>query len=259
MMRCMKWISLLFVTAVAWAQEPSHVAPLQFDVASVKAVQAEGLGPSRITADPGRLNAQSVSIAALIAYAYGVQPAQIVDLKPGLGLYYDVEGKADGAYSLAELRVMLRGLLAERFRLKFHREIREMQVDRLVIGRDLKLKATELAEADPRGFTLRVSERGPGFLKAKASAMSLEWLANDLSGHLGTLVLDGTGLNGLFEFEVDFEFDAAYVADRNVSFREARNHIWEGLISALGLKLQSGKKAQVEALMIDHVERPEAN
>jgi uncharacterized protein (TIGR03435 family) len=34
---------------------------------------------------------------------------------------------------------MLQELLAERFRLKFHREMREMPVDRLVIGKDLKL------------------------------------------------------------------------------------------------------------------------
>ncbi len=251
-----------FCLGVAWAQEPLPVAPLQFDAASVKAVQPENLAPSRITADPGRLKAQSISTDALIAYAYGVQPAQIVDLKSQncwTGSPLSVEGKADGAYSQAELRVMLQGLLAGRFRLKFHRETREIPVERLVIGKDLKLKATELTETDPRGFTLRSSERGPSFLKANASAMSLEWLADSLSGHLSKLVVDGTGLKGVYEFEVDFEFDRDYVADRSVPFREARNHTWEGLISALGLKLQSGKKEQVEVLVIDQVEQPEAN
>jgi uncharacterized protein (TIGR03435 family) len=249
----MNRIWLLFVTAVVWAQEP-----LQFDVASVKAVQPENLAPGRIVADPGRLKAQSTSVGDLIAYAYGVQPAQIVNLKSGLGIY-DLEGKADGAYSRAELRVMLQGLLAERFRLKFHREMRELPVERLVIGKDLKLKATGLDEADPRGFSLRASERSPSLLKAKASAMSLEWLAADLSAHLSKLVVDGTGLKGLYEFEVDFEFDRADVMDRSVPVREASNHIREGLLSALGLKLQSGKKAQVEVLVIDQVERPAAN
>jgi uncharacterized protein (TIGR03435 family) len=251
-------IGLLFIAVVAWAQEPLRVAPLQFDAASVKAVKIGNLGPSRITAGPGSLKAQSVSIGTLIAYAYGVQPAQILDLNSELGMY-DVEGKADGVYSRAELSVMLQALLAERFRLRFHREMREMRVDRLVIGNDLKLKATELAEADPRGFTLHASSRRPGFLKAKATAMSLEWLANNLSGHFSTLVVDGTGLKGLFEFEVDFEFDPAEAADVRVPVREASNHIREGLLSALGLKLQSGKKEQVEVLVIDHVERPEAN
>jgi uncharacterized protein (TIGR03435 family) len=258
MMRCMTRIWLLLVTAVAWAQEPVRVPPLQFDAASVKAVQPENLAPSGITADPGRLRAQSVSIGTLIAYAYGVQPVQIVDLKSEWGLY-DVEGTTDGAHSRAELRVMLQGLLAERFRLKFHREMREMPVERLVIGKDLKLKATELAEADPRGFSLRASERGPSFLKAKASAMSLEWLAYNLSGHLSKLVVDGTALKGVYEFEVDFEFDRAEAADVNVPVREAGNHIREGMLSALGLKLQSDKKAPVEVLVIDQVERPEAN
>jgi uncharacterized protein (TIGR03435 family) len=251
-------VVVTFCLGVAWAQEPSRVAPLQFEAASVKTVQPENLAPSRITADPGRLKAQSISTDALIAYAYRVQPAQIIDPKSRPDRY-DVEGKADGAYSQAELRVMLQGLLAERFRLKFHREMREIPLERLVIGKDLKLKATELTEADPRGFTLRAGERDSSFLKANASAMSLEWLTDDLSSRLSTLVVDGTGLKGLFEFEVEFEVDRAYVADRSVPFREARNYIWEGLISALGLKLQSGKKEQVDVLVIDQVEQPEAN
>jgi len=254
----MKRRCLLFLTAVAWAQEPSRVAPLQFDVASVKAVSPEILAQNRLTAGRGRLKAQSASIGALIAYAYGVQEAQIVNLKGGLGLY-EVEGRADAAYLNPELRVMLQGLLAERFRLKLHDETREMPVERLVIGKDLKLKSTDLDEADPRGFTLRAGERGRNFLKAKASAMSLEWLTANLSGHLSKLVVDETGLKGVYEFEVEFEFDSAEAADPRVPVREASNHIHEGLVSALGLKLQSSKKAQVKVLVIDQVERPPAN
>lgn len=249
----MKRIWLLLVAAVAGAQ-----APLQFEAASVKPVQPENFARSRITTDPGRLKAQSVSIGALIEYAYGVQPIQIVGLKSGPDIY-DVEGKAAGDYAPAELRVMLQGLLAERFGLKFHREMREMRVDRLVVGKDLKLQAAELADADPRGFTLHASDRGPSFLKAQATAMSLEWLANDLSGHLSSLVVDGTGLKGFFAFDVDFEFDRDDVRDLRVPAREAANHMREGLLSALGLKLEGGKKAQVETLVIDRIERPVAD
>jgi uncharacterized protein (TIGR03435 family) len=231
---------------------------LQFAAASVKVVQPENLARNQITADPGRLRAQSISIGELIAYAYDVAPAQIVNLKSEPARY-DIEGKADGAHSPAELRVMLQALLAERFRLKLHREMREMPVLRLVIGKDLKLKAAGLAEADPHGFTLRASERGLSFLKAKASAMSLQWLADDLSAHLSKLVVDDTGLKGVFEFEVEFEFDSEDVMDVRVPVREASNHIREGMLSAMGLKLQNGKKAQVEVLVIDQVEQPEPN
>jgi uncharacterized protein (TIGR03435 family) len=128
-----------------------------------------------------------------------------------------------------------------------------------VVGKGLKLKPTELTEADPRGFSRHASEGRPDFLTAKATAMSLEWLANNLSGHFSRLVVDGTGLKGLFEFEVDFELDAAEARDVRVPVREASNHIREALLSGLGLKLQGGKKEQVEVLVIDHVERPEAN
>ena len=260
----MKRIWLLFVTAVAWAQEPSPAVSmretkLQFDATSVKAVQADIFFPSGITSNPGRLKAQSMSVGALISYAYEVHSTQIVDLKSGLGLY-DVEGKADGAYSQAELRVMLQGLLAERFHLKFHRETREIAVDRLVIANELKasqLHATLFTEADPRGYKLYASKRGPNFLTAKATAMSLERLADAFSRT--TLVVDGTGLKGLYEFEVDFEIDRTEITDKNVAESDAASHVREALLSAMGLKLQGAKKAPVEVLVIDRVERPDPN
>jgi uncharacterized protein (TIGR03435 family) len=242
---------------LAWGNQlPDQ--PLQFDVASVKTVTPENVAPTRITAGPQSWKAQSVSIATLIAYAYGVQPAQLAALKPGLGLY-DVEGKADGAHSPAEFRVMLQGLLAERFHLKIHREMREIAVDRLVVGKNLKLHPSESDQADPRGFTLHASERSPLFLKAISTGMSLEWLADDLSGHLSKLVVDETGLSGLYAFEVEFEFDSADAADVRVPVREASNHIREGLLSALGLKLESGRKEPVEVLVVDQLDRPLPN
>ena len=254
----MKRLWLLSITAMAWAQDPVRVPSLHFDVVSVKEVQPENLRPRRITTDPGRWRGESVSIDNLIAYAYGVQPAQIVGVKSGLGMY-DIEGKADGAYSPAEVRVMLQGLLTDRFRLKFHREKRELPAELLVTGKDLKLKATTLADADPRGFRLAASERGANFVKAKATAMSLGWLADNLSGRLSTLVVDETGLKGVYEFEVDFEFDRTEVMDTRVPVGEVSKHIVQDLVSALGLKLQSTKKAQVDVLVIDQVERPNPN
>jgi len=254
----MKRIWMLSIIAAGWAQEPVRVAPLRFDVASVKEVQPQNLSPRRITAFPGRLNGESVSIDRLIAFAYGVQPAQIVGLKSGLGMY-DVEGKADGAYSQAELRVMLQGLLTDRFRLKFHREDRELPAELLLASKDLKLKAANSPEADPRGFKLGASARGPSFVKATSTAVSLGWLADYLSGHLSKLVVDGTELRGFYEFEVDFEFDWSEAADERVPVHEASNRIRLELLSALGLKLESTKKARVQVLVIDQVERPQAN
>ena len=254
----MKGIWLLCITAMASSQDPARVPSLHFEVVSVKEVQPGNVGPRRITADPGRWRGESVSIDNLIAYAYGVQPAQIVGLKSGLGMY-DVEGKADGAHSQAELRVMLQGLLTERFRLKFHRDKRELPAELLVATKDLKMKPANLPEADPRGYKLGASERGRSFVRAKATAMSIEWLADNLSGNLSTLVVDRTGLKGVYEFEVDFEFDATEVMDTRVPVSEASRHIREALLSALGLKLQSTKKAQVEVLVVDQLERPSAN
>jgi uncharacterized protein (TIGR03435 family) len=85
------------IMLIAWVQQPWPATPPEFDAASVKEVEPGNLTPSAfaptlITADPGRLSAQSVSIGALIAYAYDVPPSHIVGLKSGMGIY-DVEGR----------------------------------------------------------------------------------------------------------------------------------------------------------------------
>ncbi|MEO8596784.1 MAG: TIGR03435 family protein [Candidatus Solibacter sp.] len=254
----MKRIWVLSIVAVGWSQDPPRVAPLHFDVASVKEVQTQSLSPRRFTEYPGRLKAESVSIDDLIAYAYGVQPAQIVGLKSGLGIY-DVEGKADGAYSQKELRAMLQGLLNNRFRLEFHREERDLPAEILVASKDLKLKAARLPEADPRGFKLGASGRGAGSVKATSTGISLAWLADYLSSHLSKLVVDGTELKGFYEFDVDVAFDLSEAMDERVPAHDATNLIRLGLVSALGLKLESTKKARVQVLVIDRVIRPEPN
>ena len=110
-----------------------------------------------------------------------------------------------------------------------------------------------------RGYKLRPSERGRNFMNAKASAISLEWLADSLSGSQSKLVVDGTGLEGIYEFDLDVEIDGDEAMDPKVPASDASRHVREAFLSALGLKLQGVKKESVEVLVIDQVTRPEAN
>lgn len=70
--------------------------------------------------------------------------------------------------------------------------------------------------------------------------------------------MDQTGLKGIYAFGVDFEIDRSGAIDPRVPVPEVAKRIRLELLSALGLKLQSTKKAQVEVLVIDQVERPNA-
>jgi uncharacterized protein (TIGR03435 family) len=91
-------------------------------------------------------------------------------------------------------------------------------------------------------------------------SISLEDLANYLTDHYyDRLVVDATGLKGVYDFTVDYEVDSEKVADPRVPFADARSSVMDDLVAALGLKIESGRRALVEVLVIDHVSLPEAN
>jgi uncharacterized protein (TIGR03435 family) len=80
----------------------------------------------------------------VIALAYDIPPAQLYPYEGKVvtgpawikSEMYDIEAKADPPTSEARLKLMLQTLLAERFKLKLHRENREMPVYALVPGKN---------------------------------------------------------------------------------------------------------------------------
>jgi uncharacterized protein (TIGR03435 family) len=71
-----------------------------------------------------------------------------------------------------------------------------------------------------------------------------------LQGSLGDPVLDETGLKGLYDLNLDF------TVDENIAAEGPR--IFEAVQDQLGLKLEA-RKAPVEVIVIDHIEKPSAN
>jgi uncharacterized protein (TIGR03435 family) len=142
----------------------------EFEVAPIKPHAPGVLGISNITTDPGRLRAEYVDIKQLIGYAYDVHPLVIAGDVPATR--FDVEGKAEGAHTRAELRLMLQALLADRFGLRLHRETPELLVDALVVGKSPKLQASEATDPDPRGFVLH-SSKLPNHVAVEGHAISL--------------------------------------------------------------------------------------
>jgi uncharacterized protein (TIGR03435 family) len=229
----------------------------QFEVASVKPHVPGDLGLSKITTDPGRLRAEYVDSKQLIGYAYDMSPLLIAGDVPATR--FDVEANAEGTHTRAELRLMLQSLLASRFGLRFHRETRELLVDALVVGKSPKLQASEATDPDPRGFVLHAGKL-PHHVAVEGNAISVPGLANYLSTHhRGRLIVDATGLKGVYDFSVDYEIDTEKVLDRNVPVSEADASLMEDLAKALGLKIESGRRLPVEMLVIDQISPPDPN
>jgi uncharacterized protein (TIGR03435 family) len=231
----------LFLVASAAAQ-PS--API-FDVASIRPSQV-GMAQTVETV-PGSLTMRSISLARCIAWAYGVEEYQVSG--PGWinDARFEVLGKSSTPAKEPELRQMLQALLAERFKLTLHRQNKELQALVLTVGKNgHKLEPTEI-EGSPSFQTGKMNLTGKG--------ATVGQLVQFLSHEIHIPVIDQTGLSGRFNYFLDIN---AYVTEEMRKGSgpppEAASIVAQAIQSQLGLKLES-KKAPVEMLVIDHIEK----
>jgi uncharacterized protein (TIGR03435 family) len=254
-----------------------------FEVASVKPDKS-GTGMTMLRTTPVGFSASNIPLKALIQQAYGVEDNQILGAPSWVGSErYDIEAKVsssdtDELHDLSpdQRRLMLQPLLADRFQLKVHTEVRELPVLALVIAKG----GPKLHEAKPgdtyangiKGFDGQggpgLMRMGPGQLTAQGLPMSS--VAQLLSQQLGRTVQDKTGLTGKYDFTLQWtpDRDASPMfkgpeagpqgLGATTSTESAGPSVFTAIQEQLGLKLES-QKGPVEVLIIDHVETPSEN
>jgi len=225
---------------------------LTFDVASVKRSQTV-LGPdanNRFTLAPAGITARNATLRRLIAEAYHLQLRQV--LGPGWldESEYDVEAKAAGRVAEEERALMLQTLLSDRFRLKQHRETRELGVYELVIDKGGP-KIHPIADGEESKSEPGMGFRGDMRRLADLIAIQLTILVPDdparpgRAGGTPVPVLDKTGLPGTYDFSVDIRPEPG--SDMLT--------MWQRVLrDKLGLKLAS-RRGKVDVLVVDSAER----
>lgn len=235
---------LAAASAALFAQAPPAPAAQTFEVASIKPSNPNPTGPlggtPMILPALGRLTAQNVTFRMLVMTAYNRQPFEIINGPPWQNANkFDITAKAeDGTASLDQMRVMLRGLLEERFKMKAHTETREVPIYSLVLARgdgrlgpkmkastdtcpDFKEQQQKMLEAIAKGGVSAIqsmmgkpgenkpctmtqippSPDNPG-LGFKGTGQSLEMLVLLLTQLSGRPVVNKTGLTGAYDFEL---------------------------------------------------------
>jgi uncharacterized protein (TIGR03435 family) len=227
-----------------------------FEVASVKLDEAPRTMPGISTSGP-RLNAEAANLRRLIMYAYGLMNYQISGTAPVLTQAtprYDIVAKAEGdaAPTKSEFRQMLQLLLADRFKLKVHRETREMPVYALVVGKNGPKFKESAPDASPDTH-YAASDRN--YLVTMSKATMDDVLTAVENSLIDRPVVDKTGLTGTYDIKM------TYAPDIRAN-RETPDLSHIGIFTAverqLGLKLEA-QKAMVEILVVDHVEEPSRN
>lgn len=295
-MPCRAALLVALSSVAALAQPPGTPA---FEAASVKPAdpKSEPLnaasdaratlrgGPG--TADPGRISYDNVTLQSLLITAYGagckVQAEECDQISGPAWLHqnrYDIEAKIPAGATLEQFRSMLQNLLAERFHMVLHHEMRDLPGYELTLGKSPKLKqspetaAVTADDAQP-GPLVKFGAVGeyPQLLRAgfiiapykgtRATANHLiarEQTSADiankmLSPLLNTHVVDKTGLAGKYDFTLDWVPDGVNLVQEADSPDLSPPHgIPIALEDQLGLKLVR-TKVTLDTVIVDSANR----
>lgn len=288
--------TLVFSILALWASLNGTAATAQakasrgptFDVASVKQVAADAKEDYEYRFEPGgRLTIRHFRVRDLILVAWRLRDFEIEggpDWISRQGTYFDIDAEAAGNPTTEQMRLMLRSLLADRFRLATHvdRRIQPYFVLRRNGPLGSGLTPMKLGSCAPPAdygeqVPLPVAPAGAtpfcGF-KARlvkweggGTAMHLEWdgmpigrVARTLGTELYREVNDETALSGNYDVTLEFRPDnfSGKSAPAPGAAESTAPSIFAAVQQQLGLKLVS-MKGPVDVLVIDHVEMPSAN
>ena len=263
----------------------------EFEVASVKPNTSGMAGKVSIQTQPGgRFTAENVTGRQLIRFAYQLQDSQLSGGPKWLDDdRFDIVAKAEGddlgepflsaqSGPTSRAQLMLRSLLADRFKLVVHTEAREQATYALVAARrdstlgpqlrrstlDCSMAADARRPAPSAGPAACGIRMYPGHISAGGAGLGQ--LANGLANLVGRLVFDRTGLTGSFDFTLTFApeqmpsggYDKKAAALGLPPVDPNGPSIFTALQEQLGLKLDA-QKDPVDTLFIDRVEHPVEN
>ena len=240
------------------AQEPHP--RLTFEVASVKLSPPGGRGGG-IRPQPGgqRYSAQNATVKLMISLMYKVPMREIQggpDWVDNQG--FDIEAKADHAYNLDDLHTMFQNLLADRFKLVFHKEYKEGPVFALSVDKSGS-RMTVNTNPEPYDFPIQGDRSGLTIGKHVNMEYFCWFLAQVLQRD-DRPVIDKTNLKGNFDFKLSFapELPPDFPKDNLPPGFLDRPSIYDALREQLGLKLQQ-EKGPVPYYVIDRLEKPADN
>jgi uncharacterized protein (TIGR03435 family) len=240
---------------------------LEFEVVSVKQNTNNGQSDWSPRRSGDLVTMHNTQPGTMIGYAYHItasyQLAGFVQFTPDEANWYDVDARIGRDASDDEVRRMFQSLLADRFKLKIHRETRELPVYELTIAKGQP--RLESSGAGPMNLTIEGKHLTvkPGECSTSmwndgshiiCHGAAMERIVAEVSGGLYAPVVDRTGLTGTYDLHVRYMPEG-----RKLKIdAEAGPSLQQAFPDETGIKLEKGK-GPVEVLVIDHVEKPTGN
>ena len=244
---------------------------LKFEAATVKpAAPNDPPSGTLPNMSPGRLEFRNVTLKTMIYWAYGTGMSTAMNVSGGPDWInrnrYTVEAVAQGNPSDRDFRDMLRSLLEERFALKSHSETREIDVYALLPDREDRKPGPRVKawpgtcvsgkpprpEGDPTSPRCMSAFRPQGLVLEGVSMIPLAEMLSVRRQLIGRMVQDRSGLEGPYNIEFEFDFNAAGRPDYSGP------SIFTALKEQLGLKLEVAK-GPFQMLVVESAVTPGEN
>ena len=204
-------------------------------------------------------HAKNIAIKDMMSVMYRTPHRQIVGGPEWASTeWFDIEARADHAYSIDDLHTMFQNLLADRFHLKLHVERRPGPLYVLTIAKS-GLKMTPVDAGEKRNIPI-VDGPNHEFI---GSRVPMNYFCFWLGQHLQNderPVIDRTGLTGTYDFRLAFRPELGTEASAEAGRSDLNDlpSIFTALRDQLGLELKP-ERGFVETLVIDHIEKPSQN
>jgi uncharacterized protein (TIGR03435 family) len=242
-----------------YAQQPAR---LTFEVFTIKPADPNARGGG-IKPDPGgqTYEASGVPVKLIIALMYKVPQRQITGGPAWLDSdRFDIKAKAAHPSSLDDLHVMFQNLLADEFKLKFHKETREGPVYALVVDKSGSKMKVNQSETDYNKFTINAGAKPGEIVGLREDMIHFAWWLSQIVARDGRPVIDKTGLTGFYDFNLAFspELPPGVDPEKLPPGLMDNPPIFVALKEQLGLRLEA-QKGPVEFYVIDHAEKPADN
>jgi len=283
----MKSTALLFAALMAASvglpaqQAGSGDKPLAFEAASVEPNASGDWRKSLGPAPGGRFLATNNTLRDLMPFAYGIPQVTAGFRIVGGPRWidedrFDITANVDGTWTPQQMSEMLRTLLADCFNLAAHHETRDLPIYALIAAPGasrLKRSSVDQAACDARRAAIQRREPVPP-IPAGASPVcgtgrsnpgtitavgwSMDALTSALSPFVTSVVVDRTGLRGLFDFELKWTPDTLPRVPPDappLNIDPNGPSIFTALQEQLGLRLES-TRGPVDVVVIDRAERP---
>jgi uncharacterized protein (TIGR03435 family) len=264
--------------------------PPVFDVTSVKPSGPDSPAHSNVPLGPGDtfspvggfFSAVNTPLSSYISFAYKIMASQAVFIWPQMpqwvkDSHYDIQGRAEGNPGKDEIRAMMRALLADRFKLTIHTEVRQVPLFLLVVATPGKtgprLRVHPAGDPCPAeqgtddGFPPKCggiygqTPSAPNHLRLGGRDVPMELITQSFPTlDLGRPVIDKTGLKGHYDFTIDWAPDSRDPREPGLAGIPDPSGLgfFESLKQQLGLRLEP-QKGPIEVMIIDHIEHPSEN